>query len=238
MNIDIEEEETSKWIREETSKSFESETSKHLVLNETGDLKLSQKYRVRLLEKPKLSDQYLILQRVDLKNSYDRLKAAMNAYYEKIANASRSLEKTTTSTNETHENSLFAHTFNVGDHCAAFIDATKSWSRCVVLIVDEISKKAYIECVDDCLLQITPLNKLEKLNDNFKTLNKYAFRAKLATSVASSKVARIIHQKGAFDKELTAEIVNSGVDTTNKYKCKQTIYEINLYLPDKINLLD
>jgi hypothetical protein len=184
-------------------------------------------------------------QKLDLLGRYDRLQNAMNEYYEKLSNASKSLEKDSKLSAKyletmTYNDSLgsedgdpFAQTFIVGNYCAALLG--KQWVRCV--IIDIASNSAQIECVDDGRSLRMPLNKLENLIDQFKMLPRVAFKCKLALDStklltfnldAINKFKEMITQ---INKEFMVEILNEYEEDFHK------IFEVNLYHND-INVID
>jgi hypothetical protein len=207
-------EETSKWIKDEQLEDDLQDESKYLIMS-ASDLKKGQKYKVKIVlpndSKTFTPNDYVTCQKLYLLASYERLQTAMNSYYEKIANASRSLEKnspndtSSSSSNsnfasavqshQSHQSSLsdstdsnlvdtndfFIPTFTTGNYCAAHLPGTKSWSRCLILDIMN-NRRAVLECVDDHRKHTMPLNKMEKLSDKFKLMHRFAFRAQILSN--------------------------------------------------------
>jgi hypothetical protein len=144
------------------------------------------------------------------------------------------MESTTGAVNQTSD--LFTPEFKVGGWCAAKLGGSSSarkWSRCI--IVDISNRKAFVECVDDDLRQEVHLSKLEKLHEKFKTMNRFAFKAKLSDKLLSEKMKsaggvedlrkRILERQWSNKNELSVEIVNVTEDDS---RIIDRIFEVKL----------
>lgn len=183
-----------------------------------------------------------LCQRIELKSSYEKLQMAMNDYYQKIADASKSLEKEKiASINSDFSDSLesidlFGNSFKQGDYCA--VQLGKSWARCLIL---EINKRsAMIECVDDGRKQLINVSKLEKLADNFKIMPRYCIKCRFS-GLDSKKLLRLdlkaIEKFENFLCQTTKEFTADIIDVKLEEISGQIIYEIILYM-DNENVLD
>ena len=150
-----------------------------------------------------------VCQRVDLLKAYDKLHAAMNDHYERIKNATKSLERDTLAsymsngsltacTNNTtsdklggiitidNNNNNINTTANARD---LFGNKFRVGDFCASLcggswmrsrILDITPQGTLIECVDDFRTERVPLHTLEKLRREFTRLPRVAFRCRLA----------------------------------------------------------
>ena len=242
-------EDASKWVKSECAE--EPDQSKWLIKFESSLLKKGNRVRVRLVvnSNDKSNSEYLVFQILDMQGHYERLQSAMATFYKKMAEASRSLEKNSSSENisndlsdsvkSTESNDLFLPTYAIGSFCAAYMSVSKTWCRCV--ITDIVSdRKAYIESVDDDQKQWIPLSKLEKLNDNFKLMHKFAFKAKLNDKVMSQLMSQglirsindfkkfILEKQKESKDELVAEILDVVEISDDQNLMKQRVCEIDL----------
>ncbi|CAF0857163.1 unnamed protein product, partial [Brachionus calyciflorus] len=226
-------EETSNWIKD----LDENEEEKILMIY--SNLDCDQKsVRVRVLPYG-FSPSEFLCQRLELKNSYEKLQTVMNDYYQKIINASKSLERDKINSMRSDfsdsleiSTDLFTNSFNRGEYCAAFLG--KAWARCLILDID--LKTAMVECVDDGRKQQINLNKMEKLSDNFKVMPRYCFKCKFSgidskklLSLDLKEIENFEHFLCDPNKELTVDIV--GVKTEEI--TGQNIYEINLFMNEQ-----
>ncbi|RNA34277.1 hypothetical protein BpHYR1_029812 [Brachionus plicatilis] len=183
-----------------------------------------------------------LLQRIELKGSYEKLQVAMNEYYQRIVDASKSLEKEKSAwassqlSDSLESVNLFSNNFSCGDYCAVFMG--KSWARCLILDINP--RMAVIECVDDGRKQFVNVGRLEKLADNFKVMPRYSIKCKFSGLDSKKLLSLDLKAISVFEsflcdtsKEFTADII----DVKKEETTGQSIYEIELYM-DKVNVLD
>ena len=227
-------EQTSNWILDQ-----EHDEDKFKLYN---NLSAKQKsVPVRVLSSGFTPTEFLC-QRIELNGSYEKLQSAMNDYYEKIVDVSKSLEKEKTgSVNSQFSDSLdsitlFENFFRQGDYCAVYLG--KSWARCLILELNQ--RSAMIECVDDGRKQSIAVNKLEKLADNFKIMPRYCLKCRFS-GLDSKKLLQFdlkaIEHFERFLSDASQQFTADIIDVQNDELTGQNIYEIILYM-NKENVLD
>ena len=171
------------------------------------DFRRSMRIQVRVMPST-FSPGEFVCQRVDLLKAYDKMHAAMNDHYERIKNATRSLERdtlafymsngslTACTNNNTTSDTLGAITVNNNNsnnnNTSAndlFVNKFRVGDYCASLyrgswmrsrILDITPQATLIECVDDFRTERVPLHTLEKLRREFTRLPRVAFRCRLA----------------------------------------------------------
>lgn len=236
--IENKREETSKWIEKE----FEDNDEHKETLS--NDIQVGTNVKVRILPTT-LTLIDFVCQRLDLLKSYDKLQSSMNEHYEKLKNASRSLEvgdsrfsKVSTfafdSMNSINSECEFFHTkFSENEYCAVQFD--NSWKRCKIIEIR--GTQCLVESVDDFSFKQVKINKLEKLSQCFMSMPKLALKCKFANYGAMKLLAMNQQIKEEFMRFLITNILVAEISNINDEDPNSKTYDVILYANDK-NVLE
>ena len=223
-------EDTSNWI-----KDLDEENTSTINRADSDLEPESSMLRVRVVPNT-FSPNDFVCQKLELLDAFEQLQVHMNNYYQNMQSceyddqSEMSMQQNLVDSLELNSVRPNVKNFLVGDYCAAKIGS--SWSRCKILDIDQSSKIAHVECVDDCRMVRVQMSKLERLYVGFQKMNKLGFRCKLSGLDSSTKLLAL--NSKAIDKfktiinEENKELLAQIVECKEEDACQ--IYEVNLFI--------